>query len=304
MRVSFITVLIFLLPFFGFSQGEFDKWCMGLHIEVDFSSGNPTLLSPIAGSVQFEGCSLSDSMGNLLFYWTDWDLRNRNQQIMPNGDSIHAQYVAMQPMFAVPHIPFDSTYFLFTIGDTNHGPINYYGLKYTMLDMRLDGGLGDVPPGEKNIEIPAGEYVYDFLTGTRHRNNRDAWIVVKSNHPVPHYLSYFIDASGIHSAPIESNTLIPKTWDDNQQSGLRISRDGSHLVFANGEMAEYCKFNSATGQITPLFRFVCTQGATPPYIPQYFEFSENGKFLYVTTGIKLPLTTSKDRKSTRLNSSH
>jgi len=43
--------------------------------------------------------------------------------------------------------------------------------------MRLDGGLGDIEPSNKNIPVPGAGTAWQAVTGTRHWNNKDIWIV-------------------------------------------------------------------------------------------------------------------------------
>ena len=78
--------------------------------------------------------------------------------------------------------------------------------------MRLDGGLGDVVAGQKSIQIYSGRHARSVLTGTRHHNNKDAWIVVRNhNNGSSSYLSYLINSSGIDTIPVISPSLVPSS---------------------------------------------------------------------------------------------
>ena len=89
MKTKFITGLIILLPFLGFSQGEFDNWYFGTHAGLTFISGSPVVLTNCAPSFdeEYNCTSVSDSLGNIWFYALYSAVYNRNNAFMPNGTS-------------------------------------------------------------------------------------------------------------------------------------------------------------------------------------------------------------------------
>ena len=270
---------------FGYSQGEWNQWRFGALISVDFNSGNPVLLPncPMnAGS--HISATVADSLGNLLFYSHGGQIWDKSNNIMNNGTGLYGMYYAKQPVFVVPNIPFDSTYYLFTMGDTCHGtPFPFYCLYYSVVDMRLNSGLGGVVPGMKNILIPSASSTYSYLTGIRHWNNKDVWIVVKKRVPGQPYLSYLVNTSGISHAPVVSTSLLPMpVVAQCNESIIRISPDGTKLFCADTVGAEICNFNNQTGEITPLFVFTSQQGTEAPYFPECAEFSIDSRYLYVS----------------------
>jgi hypothetical protein len=105
----------------------------------------------------------------------------------------------------------DSLYYLFTMDhyyDSTGNP-DPQGLCYSMIDMRLDGGLGGIVPGQKNIQVSGAELTSTAMSATRHKNNKDAWIVVRKYLNSNEYLSYRITQAGINLIPIVSNSLFP-----------------------------------------------------------------------------------------------
>ncbi|NQV03143.1 MAG: PKD domain-containing protein, partial [Bacteroidia bacterium] len=229
---------------------------------------------------------VSDSLGNILFYSNGMKIWDRTNNVMPNGTNLFGKMGATQPVFAVPHIPFDSTYFLFTVG--NQGvPSPHYGLHYSKVDLRLNGGFGDVVPGMKNIPVPGGDSAYCALTGIRHYNNRDVWIVVKDQRgslTYTRYLSYLVSPLGINITPEISSSLVRNISLHGQYGTvIRISQDGTKLfssdVDPEGKAAEICDFNNITGKVIPLFTFSSTHNSIE-YSPNNAEFSMNSNFLY------------------------
>src|ERR1039457_892411 len=160
MNRRFIRILVFAfltLPLFGFAQGEFNNWYFGNHSGVTFNSGIPVAITDVlfAGSVTV---SVSDSAGNPLFYAYVAAVYNRNNVAMPNGWPLYAAGTDdNQPVLAVQNPGDDSTYYLFTGGQIGINPSQDIPVMYSIINMRLDGGLGDIEIGYKNIPLPYGE---------------------------------------------------------------------------------------------------------------------------------------------------
>ena len=182
-KTILLLTAINLLTLTSFSQGEFNKWFFGTHVGLDFNSGFPICISNpnSVGGGQYS-VSVSDSLGNLLFYAGSWCVFNRNHDIMPNGWGLLGNpsgWDTFQPVLAVQKTDDDSSYFLFTMGQNEFPNFDEAPLTYSIIDMRLDGGLGDIPFGQKNLNVAGAENSTGALTGARHHNNRDVWVVVR-----------------------------------------------------------------------------------------------------------------------------
>ncbi len=286
LKTKIIIGLIVLLPGIGFSQGEWNKWYFGKNIAVDFSSGSPVLLPNIPMQATGMSACIADSLGNILFYSSGMKIWDRTNAVMPNGTGLLGITGSYQPVFVVPSIPYDSTYFVFTIGNQGLLPPQY-GLHYSKVDLRLNGGFGDVVTGMKNIPVPGGDSAYSALTGIRHYNNRDVWIVIKDQRgslTYSRYLSYLVSPSGINTIPeISSSLVLNKQMHGQYATNIRISQDGTKLFSSDVDpdetVAEICDFNNITGKVTPLFTFLSTHDSIE-YRPYSAEFSMNSNFLY------------------------
>jgi uncharacterized protein (TIGR02145 family) len=284
--------LLIFLPFFGFSQGEFNNWYFGEHAGITFNSGSPVALTDC--STVFENnyatCTVSDSLGNLLFYSDGFRVFNRNHTIMPNGhDLCGPGDFASQIVFSVQSIQNKNLFFLFTIDiyySNNYPHPN--GLRYSIIDMQLDGGLGDIPSGQKNIPISTAQDACQTVTGTRHHNNRYAWVVTRKYLNTSYYASYLVNNTGLDTTAVLSNSLIsinvtqPYGLPSYVSQSIKISPDGNKLITAYvgvspyGGLMEVCNFNSQTGQITPLFLIPTTMENDAGFL----EFSRNSKYIY------------------------
>ncbi len=69
-KVSIVSCVLFLISLVSFSQGEFNTWYFGTHAGISFNSGNPVALpsNPMVQLGTQAGASVSDSIGNILFY--------------------------------------------------------------------------------------------------------------------------------------------------------------------------------------------------------------------------------------------
>jgi uncharacterized protein (TIGR02145 family) len=285
--VLFLIFIYSLFPLYVYSQGEFNNWYFGVHAGLNFSSGSPVVLnncSPLFFAPN-SSATVSDSSGDLLFYADYVDVFNRNHAIMPNGNGLFSQAFVNQPVLPVMKLDDDSAFYLFTMDKflTSTDP-DPKGLSYSIIDMRLDGGLGDIVTGEKNIRVPGAEQTSQALCGTRHHNNHDVWIVTRKYMNGDKYLAYLITKTGIDTVPIISNSFVPSTIPffgfNNPPVMLKISPDGSKLVCLYDSIAEYCNFNSSTGEVTPLFCFKSQSNSTT-YFRAKAEFSIDSKYLYV-----------------------
>ena len=210
---------------------------------------------------------------------------------MPNGVGLHGGngFRPNQTIFCVKDIVQDSLYYLFTM-DWHDGNWTgtFYGLQYSVLDLRLNNGLGDIVTNQKNIPIPGGEDGLNALTGIRHSNNKDAWIVIRKQSNIPnnpYFASYLISSTGFNPIPVLSTSIIPLPNYYNTQLPhvIKICPEGNRLACLYDSIVEFCSFNATTGQITPFFKFGLPSVYSVYHSPWSLEFSNDSKYLYVTS---------------------
>lgn len=160
------------------------QWYFGNHIHFDFTSGNLEV-DTINPFISFEGtCSVSNELGELLFIsrgdlWESEEFSkvyDRNFNLMPNGDSLLACYSAIQSTIGVK-IPYETDkYYLFTNSAAETNYIN--GINYSIIDMTLNNGLGDVDIAQKNVYLNNSETSNsEAMTIVRHCNGEDYWLI-------------------------------------------------------------------------------------------------------------------------------
>jgi uncharacterized protein (TIGR02145 family) len=283
-----VLFLLFFFPLTGFSQGEFNNWFFGMNKSICFNSGVPVLTSGNPMNVGGTTVSVSDSAGSVLFYSDGMHVWDRTNTYMPNGGGLFGTSGSFsQTVAVVKSVSDDSLYYLFTAGRYAPGsPGSEHPAAYSVIDMRLHGRLGDIVAGQKNIPLPGGKHAYQTVTGTRHANNRDAWMMFRlMDNDSNYYAAYRINAAGIDTVPVFSPSMyndhpLPPFYIEAPNNYLKFSPDGKQLLcIYNLDTIEVCYFNAATGQVTPrfLYRFAGVW-------LQEMEFSIDSRFLYITAG--------------------
>ncbi len=115
-------------------------WYFNYYCGIDFTSGSPVSLNNSAMSTDEGTTSISDTTGVLLFYSNGITVYNANHQVMQNGNNLHGGSSSSQSCIGVPQPGSSTIWYLFTV-DQGGGS---WGGQYSIIDMALQGGLGEV----------------------------------------------------------------------------------------------------------------------------------------------------------------
>jgi gliding motility-associated-like protein len=273
--ILLITALLIVL--IARSQNQANYWYFGKNAGINFSNGAPVAL--IDGQINtLEGCSaISSSNGELLFYSDGSTVWDKTHSVMPNGEGLMGNYSSTQSAIIVPNPAIDSLYYLFTV-DAEENDLEY-GLRYSIVDMSLNDGLGDVIYNRKNILLvtPTCEKV----TAVGHRTENTTWVITHLWNSNSFY-AYLVHELGVTSDPVISN--VGDTIGDlmvNSKGYLKVTPDGTKLVMANNTLQTLLifDFDNSTGQVSNQIRDDRFSDAPFPY---GVGFSPNSKLLYVT----------------------
>ncbi|MFN2260439.1 MAG: T9SS type B sorting domain-containing protein [Psychroflexus sp.] len=276
-----LTILIiFLCSISNFAQGEANNWYFGNGAGITFNTNPPSSITDGQLSTN-EGCSsISDANGDLLFYTDGRTIWNQEHQVMQNanyfGDTgLHGDPSSTSSGLIVPHPTEPNLYFVFTVDEPHHNnafaypdqgpadqngnPISEYtdvtghsvpqdddgfnnGFNYSIVDMNLNNGLGDVVSGERNNHL----ITYDEnntedvkykssekITAVRGADCNSVWVITHFKNT---YYSFLIDDDGIDETPIESE-VSPNISTDNYRRAalgyLKASPNGDKLIVAH-----------------------------------------------------------------------
>lgn len=239
------------------AQGEGNIWTFGNSAGLDFNSGTAIPISmPVPTYSAFEGtATMCNASGALLMYTNGLELYDKNGTVMPNGAGLSAvsDYVSSTTqgsvIMPVPGNPL--RYYVFTLGNM---VLANGTLSYSVVDMGLNGGLGDVVAGQK--AIPVDSFLTEKMTVIT-RDCNSAWLMVHERWNNK-YKAYLVTAAGVDPVPVVSATGFGGT--ENYSIGtIRFSPDGTKMVAAllpyfgtaaDTVALELYDFDRASGQLS------------------------------------------------------
>ncbi len=271
-----LSILLFLsLTLTAQKQASF--WFFGEYCGLDFNSGTPVALTDGALTTM-EGCSsISTATGALRFYTDGSKVWNRNNALMPNGSQLMGNSSSTQSGIIVPWPGQDNKYFIFTIDDVDGGG-GSNGLRYSVVDMTLQGFLGDVVSNQKNILLTAP--MCEKLTAVGHDNGIDTW-VISQKWGTNNFYSYLVTTAGVDmTAVISSGGVVIEGSIHNAKGYLKVSPNGEKLAKANAGLhtVEIFDFDNITGAVS----YVVTDNNLGGEA-YGVEFSPNSHLLYINT---------------------
>jgi WD40 repeat protein len=287
--MKFLVIIFLTLSVLSFAQNQANIWYFGNHAGIDFNSGSPVPLSNsqvYLESGHAEGTSvICDNSGNLLFYTNGQKVWNQNHVIMENGDSLMGSFSATQSSLILPLPGSDRYFYLFTLDDFNNNLQN--GFRYSVIDMCLDNGLGEVVKDQKNILVLDG--AGEKMTAVKHQNGTDYWVIVHKYYSNEFY-AYQLSSGGI-SAPVmtaigsvHTNVAGPPAA---AIGYMKASPSGEKIAVVShngGHLRELFDFNSSTGVLSNFINLHTLTDATEDAYG--LSFSPDNSKLYLTFNLK------------------
>lgn len=274
LRKYCIITLKFLIAFWGldfYCQGEANNWYFGVGAGLNFSSGSPVPLVNGQTNNQ-EGCaSISDSSGNLLFYSDGIRVWNSLHQVMTNGNDLHGHDSGTQSATIIKKPGSLNIYYVFTIDAF----VGSNGFKYSLVDISLDAGLGEVV--SKNIPIYSP--TCEKISIVKKSNNIDYWVITHDWSSNVFY-AHELNSSGLNTIPITSSVgTIHSGSNINSIGYMKISPNGSKIALASSglDIVELFDFNNITGSVSNPQIIISEVGEL-----YGLEFSLNNSILYVS----------------------
>jgi hypothetical protein len=281
-----LILLFFCLSFNTLAQRETDNWHFGKSASFSLNqNGMPISKLGSAMNSQRASSSISDSLGNLLFY-TDGDtIWNRQHQVMANGVLSMYNKDFGQTCIILPKPGSLTHYYVFAIMPYTTGPLKGYfnTIQYSEVDMVAQGGLGEVIPTTKNTAlytVPTNYWLSPKITAVRHANNRDSWLIAHRfpNANTHEFIVHKITAAGPAPTPITSSLV---TFQHNFATNgiLKASPEGNKIGGSFLYSNQLFDFNNRTGDVSNLY----TINKTPSGVNLQFglDFSQDGKKLYL-----------------------
>lgn len=286
MRKNFVAVWGVLCTFCAFAQLENSNFVIPDSAGLNFSSGSP---EPFTSSMfgYESAASISDSLGNLLFYTNGEIVWNKNHEIMPNGNGLDIGLNSekgssiTQGVIIIPIPEMNNYYYIFQMQKQYDPDVD--GLKYTIVDMSLEGGLGNVT--EKNILL-FDKPLTEKMQAVKHGNGKDWWLIV---HAEPDYevsedsafsfVRYLITSDDILGpyyqkyGPVYTYSIPYNGWGE-----MVISEQGDKLAYTRYNRLDIYYFDRCTGLLSNWYEVTGF-----PEISLYgCSFSKTGNKIYVS----------------------
>lgn len=271
MKKTLLIIFASALQFSAIAQKETDNWYFGVLSQVSFTSGAPVASDGPMNTA--EGCSsVSTGAGSTLMFTDGMTVWDGSETQMPNGTGLMGSVSSSQSALIVPSPTANSQYYIFTT-DADGGP---NGFRYTLVDMTLNGGMGDVVTASKNV--PVLDSVCEKIAAIRTPAGDSYWVVVHEWGTNKFY-SYRLTPAGLQPPVVSSVGTVHNTSTfQNTYGQMKFNMCGDKLALAIGyqNLIEIVDFNMNTGAIT-----------NPQSLPQPghvfgIEFSPNSTFLYAT----------------------
>lgn len=219
--------------------------------------------------------SISNSVGNLLFYTDGVTVWNRTHKPMLNGSNLPGHFSTSQALI-VKQPGNSNIYFVFSLVVAG----NSDGLSYSVVDMNLSAGNGSVTAKGIKVYGPATEKI----AGVRHCNGMDIWVLTHE-FKTKTFRAHLVTPAGVSKYSIPSS-VGTKIDDATSAVGcLKFSSTGRKIAMTvcASNMSSTCElfdFDPSTGSVSnPVILDI-------PGQKYGCEFSPDGTKLYATDYLK------------------
>ncbi len=280
-----LTLLVICLN--GFSQKEALTWFFGNKIRLNFHAGGnfPAQYFPSAMIARNGSICMSDrNSGTAYFYSNGETVWGMGHVPMPNGEGLYGSSLKQQPgiTFEVPGTT--TQYYIFTTGNALHK-----GVFYSVVDMSLNSGIGDIVPGKKNIQIPGVDSAQGCIMALKHPNHKSYWVVFRTVGDGNYFKVYLVSEKGIK---FHSETTCLTIHGANDYAQSKFSPDGKHFVYTSynwdtlqKRTYEYYRFDPINGNfLDTKYLFKALPEKPEEYDIEHrsngIEFSADSRFLF------------------------
>lgn len=272
----FICMLFFSAGLQGQTANKI--WHFGDRCTLHFDPGN-THSGELSYGYSNAGCaSVASPWNTILFYTNGVSIRNRNHTVMPNGNGLMAGAgtESTQGVVVMGYPRHDSMFLVFTTDESANNAYN--GLRYSVLDLRLDSTRGDIVASQKNL------FVYpntsEHLSVAKGRYQTYYWLVTHLRNSAK-FAAFRVDSNGVNTTPVLSAAgSFNDTSSDRMHDGgigqLKFNKFYTRAAMAlyGQRKVEVFSFDNNTGKL------VLLQTIPTPEEPYGVEFDPDYNCLY------------------------
>jgi hypothetical protein len=269
--IKLLLAVLGLLSYQIASAQQENIWAIGTKAGINFTSGTPQFTT--TNMVADEACaSICGANGRLLFYTEGTYVWDSLGNIMPTGSELTngsspgpgftATWSTAQGALIIPMPDSASKFYVFSLTDET----GY--LYYSVVDMDLRSGLGDVVPGRKGILIDS--LLSERMTAVL-GNDCNIWLLTCSR--APNFKAYEITASGISATPVVSATGIGGNLGFESMGCMVVSPDRTKIA------ATTC-FPVTDMTSAALYNFDVNTGLVSSPLPLVLDTAADAAFAY------------------------
>ena len=307
MRKYYLIVFIILAHGNCFAQGFNHQWLLGsTGIDTNVTSPDARLLFDLLSAdtsgenrklaVWETQANISDANGNLLFASNGCWIMDASGDTMQNGgdlnpgswaDSYCSNTTGLPNIggnLIIPFPGYSTRFILFhQIGNfsVTFPYLNSPEIFYTVVDMNLNGGLGGVIVGQKNL-IAFSDTLSWGLAACKHANGRDWWVTAIRDYSNTIF-KILVTPSGITSVTSQTLNMPPPSYGNAGQPCF--SPDGTKFAYKNGltnpayHDVRILSFDRCTGMFDSL-GYTIRNGE----FGFGLSFAPNSRYLYYSSG--------------------
>ncbi len=226
---------------------------------IDFSSGIAQFYVPPLDTLFWEGsATVCTPDGHLLFFTNGTHIFDSRGQRMPNGSALIGMpdttyqfntASTTQGALIVPFPERPEQYIVFSL-TPQEADAHYGKLFYSIVDMSLNGGYGDVVVGAKGILLDS---LFTEKMSAVAGLNCNVWLVLRSRKRNA-FKAFEITADGVSSVPVvsEVGSFNPDFY---HVGTMQFSNDRRKLAVVNGTLSgtaglEVLRFDNKTGKLS------------------------------------------------------
>ena len=306
-----ITLISYSVSSQGEANNWFFGYGAGLVFDNVNSTVTPTSVAQNTIAT-FEGCSsISGPNGELKFYTDGRDVWDANHNLMPNANYFGGSGLLGDPSSTssgviIPRPGDLNKYYIFTVDEPHHqnawaypnsGPADFAGnptgqyndsgtevpegddgfnngLNYSLVDMTLNTGMGDIDISEKNIPLVTYDQnnqehlkykCGEKITAVEHADGQSYWVLT---HFVDAFYAFRVDSNGVNPAPSISNvapSIGIEGYRRNSIGYLKSSPDGNTIAIAHNQNGNQEGDFEANGILQMNTQPICNNVLTKPF---------------------------------------
>lgn len=196
---ALVGIYLLFISTLLFAQKRTNIWMLGgdnnpsfPKIKVDFNSGSFDTSSVYHYMSFFiTNASICDTSGSILMFTNGNYIANSNYGMMQNSFGYNPSLSAdtsygssgSQSALILPRPEHSDQYLIFHVnqeeftanGQLENQPLHLW---YSLVDMNINGGLGDIVSGKKTISIIDDTLTWGRITSCKHANGRDWWVIM------------------------------------------------------------------------------------------------------------------------------